>query len=247
MEYYIYVTKNCNYQCKYCDVLSIAKQSGSSKTTPNIHETVNYVLGDKHCKNEEKTIVFYGGEPLMDQSFIRDFMAKTQGQGLKYLLHTNGSLLNQVDSQILKSLDYIFVSIDGDLNIQDNYRGGQGSFDAIMKNVLEIKPLTKASILARITIPLSYNASISRAILGVINSFDYVYCQIENDALTPSCGPLGGFKNHFAYDLKELIEYWMDAMRKGIVKNIVPFQAIVSALLFQRLSEGRPADASWCS
>ncbi|HML01896.1 MAG TPA: radical SAM protein [Candidatus Bathyarchaeia archaeon] len=240
MEYYIYVTKDCNYNCKYCDVLPIARQSGSLKNAPNIGETVNYILADKTCADTEKTVVFYGGEPLMNSSFIREFISQTEGRGLKYLLHTNGSLLKEADPLILKHMDYIFISIDGYRDVQDIYRGSVGSFDAIMQNVHEIKSQVKGQIMARITLPISPDVSLFKAVMGVIDTFDYVYCQVENDAFSRPVKLLQQFKSNFSDDLKKLVEYWIVQMRKGIVKNIVPFQTIVSSLLFNRVSEDRP-------
>jgi uncharacterized protein len=181
MEYYIYVTKSCNYNCKYCDVLSIAQQSGSKKNAPNVREAVTYILADRSCSDSEKTVAFYGGEPLLNPSLIREFIAQTEGRGLKYLLCTNGSLLNRVDPLILQRIDYFFISIDGDRDVHDQYRGGVGSFDTIMQNVHRIRCQIKGKTLARITLPIASNVSLYKAIMGVVDSFDYVYILIAID------------------------------------------------------------------
>jgi organic radical activating enzyme len=46
---------------------------------------------------DSETLIFYGGEPLLNQEFIKRLIEDTRGNGLRYLLHTNGSLLNQID------------------------------------------------------------------------------------------------------------------------------------------------------
>jgi len=240
MEYYIYVTKSCNYDCKYCDVVAKAKQSPAGMRLPSVGKTIDYVLGDKTCSDEEKILVFYGGEPLMNSTFIRECIKRTENTGMKYLLCTNGSLLDKADTTLLQNIHYFFISIDGDPHIHDHYRGGPGSFDLIMHNARDLKRRVNGMTLARITLPIAADASLYKAVMGVIDSFDYVYCQIENNEIAYSTILLEEFKRHFEEDLDRLIKYWVSEMEKGVVKNIVPFQAIISSLMFDRVSNDLP-------
>ncbi|MGD0207500.1 MAG: radical SAM protein [Verrucomicrobiota bacterium] len=240
MEYYIYVTKSCNYNCKYCDVVAKAKQSPAGMRLPTVSKTIDYIRADKTCADTEKILAFYGGEPLMNSAFIQECIKHTENTGMKYLLCTNGSLLDKAEPTLLEKIHYFFISIDGDRDIHDRYRGGPGSFDLIMRNVLELKRRANGTTLARITLPIASDASLYKAVIGVIDSFDYVYCQVENNEIACSTALLDGFKKRFGEDLDKLIKYWVAEMEKGIVRNIVPFQAIISSLMFNRISNDLP-------
>ncbi len=166
MEWYIFVTKDCNLTCSYCSIPGIRKgyMGGPvSKPTYGVSDLINCILRDRknreqrihelHVENEyekkgiiEDTIVFYGGEPLLNQEFIKEFIQKSKERldDLTYVLQTNGTFLDETDPYILENLDLIMVSVDGTKEIHDRHRkfpDGRGSYDIIMKNVKWLRSL----------------------------------------------------------------------------------------------------------
>jgi radical SAM protein with 4Fe4S-binding SPASM domain len=76
-----------------------------------------------------KFIIFSGGEPLT-RADIFDIAAKCRELGIITYLSTNGLYVKSHNvKKIADAFDYIGVSIDGDRNTHDHFRGLKGSFD----------------------------------------------------------------------------------------------------------------------
>lgn len=181
---------------------------------------------EKHPKNG---VVFYGGEPLLNQEFIKDVIRKTKFGKLEYLSFTNGTMLDNIDPFLLKKLDALFISIDGEHRVHDKFRG-PGTFEKIIQNMFAVKNRFEGKTIARLChIP---GNSIYSSVLGVVNWFDNVHWQIENSPSTIT-NPKDCLSS-YSDDLDLLIGYWTNHLHEGIVKKIIPFQAIVSSLLFEK-------------
>jgi uncharacterized protein len=87
-------------------------------------------------KNPSASITFYGGEPLLRPDLITKIM--TYAGWVKYLLHTNGTLLDRLSPAILNRFDTISVSPDGPERLTDNYRGG-GVYQRVVRNVQQLR------------------------------------------------------------------------------------------------------------
>ena len=74
MEYFIYMTNDCNLHCQYCSVLLDCKKAG----LPIKPAYSNVVLASfiekvqKENLDSEVNIYFFGGEPTMEYSAIRE-------------------------------------------------------------------------------------------------------------------------------------------------------------------------------
>jgi uncharacterized protein len=104
----------------------------------------------KFLKNDKNTwIEFYGGEPLLQLDKMREIM---QNINAKFVMQTNGKLLNQLNKEDLKKLEKILVSIDGDEERTEANRGA-GTYETIIKNIQDIrKKGFKGEIVARMAI-----------------------------------------------------------------------------------------------
>jgi len=176
------------------------------------------------------TLVLYGGEPLLYQESIMQFLEKTRDLQIESILHTNGTLLNEIDGELLKDIDKILVSIDGNKTITDKYRG-DGTYNKIREGVESIRKIYNGEIIARSTLTL--DASIKDSILDLNEWFDGMFWQIENSPLFDDSA-MNSFLLRYDEDLKYLVKFWMDSLQKGHVINILPFQAIASTLLLNK-------------
>ncbi|MDP3057148.1 MAG: SPASM domain-containing protein [bacterium] len=122
---YVILTERCNFRCGYCFVKN-------NNPMGNMTEEIAFKGLDFFCRliaedpeqfDLEKTIVFYGGEPLLNWTVLEMLLNKIK----KYMesgklpkkttlnLVTNGSLLNHEIARMLKSHDVqVSISIDGD-------------------------------------------------------------------------------------------------------------------------------------
>ena len=239
IEYYLFTTKGCNLRCPYC--FEVDKQMGS-KPTYSLDDLVHFFVminwGNRQATGHSprrNDITYYGGEPLMNMPFIEEVMHATQDLGMEHVLQTNATLLDKASDYLLGNLSYILVSIDGPKEVHDKNRkfaDGRGSYDLIMSNLQKIKPRFKGQTIARITLLIDPDSSIYDSVMAVIDSFDAVHWQIESpmrEGITKEAQD--GFLERYKKDVQKLSEYLRENLEKGVVKNIIPFQAMASAVI----------------
>ena len=145
------ITDACNLNCKYCaygdlynDYDKRKEKSMDSKVAKTL---LNYLvdfwnLPSNTSFKKEITISFYGGEPLLNMSFIKEIVAHCENLKLKYnsfvfSLTTNALLLyKNIDFFVSKNFD-LLVSLDGD-RINNSYRvfrNNKESFDQVIRNL----------------------------------------------------------------------------------------------------------------
>jgi uncharacterized protein len=105
-------------------------------------------------------IMYFGGEPLLNASFIQDsivFLQSIEDQyNIKfvYAIATNGTVLNEDIKDLLLKNDFkIQISVDGTRETHDNKRkmlSGIGSYDRIVNNMVDLAKYTE--IEARVTL-----------------------------------------------------------------------------------------------
>ena len=139
MHIVIWVTSACNLACKYC-------YEGHAKSNEMMNkETADKILGyieENVDKKEEISIVFHGGEPLLNFEIIKYLVTRLSEKYEKrqFKLTTNGTVMNQEIAQFLLDnfQNGISLSVDGNENTHNAnrvYTGGQGSFDDVMNNL----------------------------------------------------------------------------------------------------------------
>jgi len=144
------VTDNCNLQCYYCGYGNLY-----NNYDPRINKKLNFklflslysymrVLWGEHNNigNNKLRISFYGGEPLLNFSFIQkvvDYIScnPISGKYISYSMTTNGLLLNQYIDYLVQHKFDILVSIDGNKNNNSyrKYKNGRSSFNDVIKNL----------------------------------------------------------------------------------------------------------------
>lgn len=145
------VTQDCNFSCRYC---LFTKNNNIKRTHNKINmswdtakKSIDFLWD--HCKDApEVSIAFYGGEPLINYSLIKDIIdystRKFEIKNVKFNLTTNGSLLtDEMVDYLAKYNVALTISLDGPKEIQDRHRkfyaNGSNTFDVVWNNVNKIR------------------------------------------------------------------------------------------------------------
>jgi uncharacterized protein len=156
----ILTTLQCNFACDYCiqgDHGDYNKNAArmSPETAARVAEWTEARLDA--LRPESFVLTFFGGEPLLNLPVMHylaeRLWASCQARGVRMLINviTNGLLLTPEMVERLNAcgLNGIKITLDGDRDTHNRMRplrGGQGTFDRIIRNVREISHLTKVSI-----------------------------------------------------------------------------------------------------
>ncbi len=223
MDYYILVTNECNLRCTYCSIPNIVHSLGrcSGKPTYKVRDLVSQV-------DDGSSVMFSGGEPLLNPEFIRDFIAMAGDKKLTYILQTNGTLLNHNTVDIVKQLDYLHVSIDGHNDINDSHRG-QNVYASILSNMNTIRPHFHGNAIARMTLTARGVPVLCKSVTHLLEFFDGVYWQIENNRIPNSEGEK--FLEIYSKEISDLTLWWTGRLTEGKIFNIVPFVQTANTLL----------------
>lgn len=149
------VTQNCNLKCKYCIYsesknLNTRSHSNNAMTFQTAIKAVDF-YAQHSLDNDEKTIGFYGGEPLLNFKLIKKVIEYAneifKGKDVIYSITTNGTLLtDDVIDFFLKHNVQLTISLDGPREIHDKnrcFRDGCGSYDIVMKNLETLRKKSK--------------------------------------------------------------------------------------------------------
>ncbi len=124
-------TRTCNLKCRHCYSSSEAKKYENELTTEEAKAVIDD-LAEMHVP----VILFSGGEPLIRGDFF-ELAAHAREKGIRVTLSTNGTLINPEMALKIKEhgIGYVGVSIDGVREINDDFRGVKGAYDAAMAGI----------------------------------------------------------------------------------------------------------------
>lgn len=146
----LHMTDYCNLRCKYC---FIENQIGSEY----IRKTMNLETGkaaidkfltitkDNTYDRKNRTIIFYGGEPLLNWLVLEKLLAYIKEKSvfiknpIDMVIITNGTLIDTKIAKTLKQYNVeVYISLDGTKEVNDKNRvdlHGMGSFDKVIKSI----------------------------------------------------------------------------------------------------------------
>ncbi|CEN23627.1 radical SAM/SPASM domain-containing protein [Paraclostridium sordellii] len=140
----LWVTTNCNLNCKYCYEGDDKLNKVMSKET--IERAIKFTLDNS--KDKELTIPIHGGEPFLEFDRVKYIVkrfkeeANKQGKSVKFVTTTNATKLNnEITEFIVNEIPDVTVSIDGTKCTHDKmrpFKNGVGSHDIVLKNSLEL-------------------------------------------------------------------------------------------------------------
>lgn len=225
MEYYVFITNDCNLQCRYCSILLKASEMGIPKEPSySIDDLNNYIdITQKQYNDNIADIIFFGGEPTLNYSFIQkiiDVQNKISNVPYKfrYMLHTNGLLLGQLPPNILDRLNSIMVSINYDKIPHNGLNNSY--FNIIVDAIHSIKRRRKIPIVGRFTI--TEDTSLYSEVALFNPFFDAIYWQIENKYKFID---FSSFYSSYKYEIEIVFNMWLTYLSKGILIKLIPFMA----------------------
>ncbi|SHK11713.1 putative heme d1 biosynthesis radical SAM protein NirJ1 [Desulforamulus aeronauticus] len=123
-------TRTCNLKCRHCYSESDSKKYKELST----EEAKRFI--DDLAEFNVPVLLFSGGEPLVRPDFF-ELAEYTKQKGIRTTISTNGTLITPEVAQRLKNIGvgYVGISLDGIGEVNDRFRGKQGSFEAALAGI----------------------------------------------------------------------------------------------------------------
>ncbi len=157
------IAQKCNLGCTYC----YAQQGEFGGAPKNMEladalRAVDLLVGSAE-PGARLNLAFLGGEPLVNRKVLRAAtgraleLANRRGAKITFSITTNGTLLTEDDGRFFEEHGFaVTISIDGLQEAHDAlrpFKGGRGSFDAIMKRVAPLLKMQQSmQVSARVTV-----------------------------------------------------------------------------------------------
>lgn len=224
MLYIVFVTALCNLRCAYCGG-SVSEHIMPPKINYSIEKFAKFVRSDR-----DKVIGFYGGEPTLFPDTIKEFINLVDDA--RFVLQTNGLLLNRLPQEVYRELDAILVSIDGRRKTTDTYRG-RGVYDRVIDALKSFRTNYRGEIIARMVVTEVSDIYEDVMHLLKLGLFDYVHWQLDVVWSDRWSDFEGWLENSYYPGLEKLASVWKEALRtERRILGIVPFLGILKRILF---------------
>lgn len=132
-------TRVCNLSCRHCYARALHTGNHGELTTEQ-----GIGLIDDLASFGVPVLLFSGGEPLMRPD-LSQLAAHAVKQGLRAVVSTNGTLIDEEHAAKLKAagVSYVGISLDGLETVNDQFRGMEGAFRMALNG---IKSCQKANL-----------------------------------------------------------------------------------------------------
>lgn len=129
------VTQRCNLKCVHCYSRSEDKSYANELSTEE-----GIQLLDDLAQFGSPVVLFSGGEPLIRPDILTLIRHATDS-GMRAVLSTNGTLIDNRLAAKLKDigLSYVGISLDGLAVVHDAFRGVNGTFDKVIRAIQNCK------------------------------------------------------------------------------------------------------------
>jgi radical SAM protein with 4Fe4S-binding SPASM domain len=206
-------------------------------------KTVLDDLADFKCP----VVLFSGGEPLLRPD-LPELVAYAVSRGLRAVVSSNGTLIDETVAQRLKAAGttYVGISIDGRADVHDRFRGVQGAFDRTLKGI-------RACQAAGLKVGLRHTITAETA-----NDIPFLFELMKRESIPRICFyhlvSTGRAADEAVLDLTpiesrhvvdQIIDYTADLARRGLQKEVLTVDNHCDGpyLYLRLLREGRKADA----
>ncbi len=144
----LHVAHDCNLRCKYCfaDTGEFHGPRGLMSAEVG-KKAIDFVIENSGSRHNIE-IDFFGGEPLMNFSVVKEITEYAKQEGAKhnknfrFTLTTNGLLLNDdIQAYLNENMSNVVLSIDGRKETNDKMRyriDGSGSYDDIVPKFVKL-------------------------------------------------------------------------------------------------------------
>jgi uncharacterized protein len=240
MHFHIILSEKCNSQCRYCHQKSLEEfDNGLDKkftfdfTAPTTSQIDIHELKEFISKDENPTIIFYGGEPLLEIEKIKEIIDNVEAE---YCMQTNGKLLTKLDKDYLQKFKKILISIDGDKERTD-FNRGEGNYDKVLEALNHIKTSNHlCEVVARMTLSFTDNfTDLTKQIKHLFEiGFDSVHWQLDAGFYKSDFDQEAfcRFTEEYNKEVSNLINYWLNEMQKGNILKIYPLVGVFKDILY---------------
>lgn len=142
------IIQNCNLNCKYCFAEGGKYSHSGTMSFEKAKGAINFLLDNSG--DETLSIIFFGGEPLLNMSLIKQVVdyceenAKKWGKEISFSMTTNATLITKEVADYLAQHDiHVQVSIDGKKEVNDANRydkKNQGAYKKIINGINNLSP-----------------------------------------------------------------------------------------------------------
>jgi uncharacterized protein len=247
MYFHLILTDNCNLCCSYCRAKAFEKMEESESERgliidENLPVELDFdlnVLYNFLRKDPFPTLTFYGGEPLLRADLIERIVREAPVQ--RFMMQTNGILLDRLPAEIVNRFSAILVSLDGKRELTDANRG-DGVYNRVMRNIRQIRSAGyTGDLIARMTV--TEKTDILDAVRYLASNPDYSFSSIHwqidaNFAGDFSLRRFGEWtERSYNPKIRSLVRYWVDHMESSCeVLRWYPFLDPMEDLLYGRES-----------
>jgi putative peptide-modifying radical SAM enzyme len=248
LYFHLILTDECNLCCTYCRAKAfeepVERDDPSSRVEidpalPSDLDVNLDLLYDFLKKDPESTLTFYGGEPLMRADLIKTIVKDAPVH--RFMMQTNGVLLDHLDPTTINRFSTILVSIDGNEALTNANRG-RGTYRSIINNIKRIRRNGyNGELIARMTV--NEGTDIVDAVRWLSDNPDYSFSSIHwqldaNFSCDFSHRQFAGWvTENYNPGIIRLIKLWVDHMETdGKVLRWYPFLDPMEDLLHGRQS-----------
>lgn len=225
--YFVLTTGECNLRCSYCGG-SFPKEEVGWHTEYEPAKLKALLEGDG-----EATVAFYGGEPLMNASFVEGVMDAVNAK--RYVIQTNGLLIKRLKRKYWMRMDAVLLSLDGREELTDRCRGN-GVYAKVVRGGRDLKAMGyRGDLIARMAV--TEQSDIFREVthLAGLELFDHIHWQVDAGWSESWKDFDEWVEGSYKPGITRLLDYWLSELARGRVVGIVPFLGIM-----KRLREGGP-------
>lgn len=139
----------CNCRCVMCDIWK-----GNAHLKQLVQDDIEGLL-DSLRRLGARQVLMSGGEALLNPSFF-DFCSILKKQGVRITLLSTGLTLARHAIQVVKWVDEVIVSLDGDEPLHDSIRNIRGAFQKLGDGVRRLRlirpsfPVTGRTVIHRL-------------------------------------------------------------------------------------------------
>ncbi len=123
-------TRTCNLKCRHCYSESDSKKYDELST----REAKQFI--DDLAEFKVPVLLFSGGEPLVRPDFF-ELAQYASERGIRTTISTNGTLITPEVARRIKNIGvgYVGISLDGIGEVNDEFRGRKGAFEAALNGI----------------------------------------------------------------------------------------------------------------
>nr|WP_287069254.1 TIGR04084 family radical SAM/SPASM domain-containing protein [Pyrobaculum sp.] len=228
MLWFLLNTGACNLKCRYCGG-SFNPAHSPWRPRASAREVAGFI-----SKIDASPVVFfYGGEPLVNPSYVLEVMEALGGA--KFGIQTNGTLVKRLPPEAWRRFSTVLLSIDGPRELTD-FNRGNGVYDRVLEALRWLKHEVncKCKVIARMAV--TRESRLYRDVTHLLSlGFDAVHWQL-NVIWTDEWGPrefLKWAEESYLPDVERLRDLFLSEAERGRVLGIIPFLGIYRALLIR--------------